>query len=361
MTENKENLLKELSEKLSTGELTHNEVLNLLNSTTQTLTKETSKEESSSSDKLDTSSTTNNIDSIPQKVEQEEIEKAKKPHSFSMMKILYILGIIVAISGVITFIFQIWADLRAFGHIIITLGFGLFISFIGSVLLRRKPEDSIGAIFHFIGALLIPAGLIIAIKEFDPNFISLESISVSFGMLLIFYSLLAYTHKHPLLTAFAIVSGATSASLLFTIVTGDITSQNINLYNYFAMLMGAIHIALAVMFRKGWNKKLVPLLNLYGSFIFLGGAFILIIDSILWQLIYFCILITGIYLSIKLKSRSILIINTLFFFLYISHMTRIYFADSLGWALSLIIIGFTFIGISYTSLLINKKFIKEKI
>lgn len=65
---------------------------------------------------------------------------------------LYVLGIAIVIIGIIIFISQIWYDLGSFGRIIITLGLGFLFAAIGSLLLKNKPDENIGAIFHFIGA-----------------------------------------------------------------------------------------------------------------------------------------------------------------------------------------------------------------
>jgi len=58
-----------------------------------------------------------------------------------------------------------------------------------------------------------------------------------------------------------------------------------------------------------------------------------------------------------MRSRSILVMSTLFLIAHVSYITGEYFADSLGWPISLVILGFVFIGLGYVSISVNKKYI----
>ena len=66
----------------------------------------------------------------------------------------------------------------------------------------------------------------------------------------------------------------------------------------------------------------------------------------------------GVFLSVYMKSRSVLIASTLFLVAHVVYITSEYFADSLGWPISLVLLGFVFIGLGYGSVTINKKYIK---
>jgi len=84
-----------------------------------------------------------------------------------------------------------------------------------------------------------------------------------------------------------------------------------------------------------------------------------VFDSELWQFLYFLVIFGGLYLSIYLKSQIILVMSTIFLIAHISYITSEYFADSLGWPISLVILGFIFIGLGYASVNINKKYINS--
>jgi len=91
---NKEELLQELSAKVSAGELSREEVMSRLN--------------------------------LPTAQVDEESEK-KFPH-FSVTNMLYVLGAAIVIIGIVTFVDQIWRDIGSFGRISVTLGLGLLIA-----------------------------------------------------------------------------------------------------------------------------------------------------------------------------------------------------------------------------------------
>src|SRR3989338_1775946 len=55
--------------------------------------------------------------------------------SFSMTKMLYVLGAAIVVVGIVIFVYQIWEDIGSFGRISVTLVLGLLITAIGSFFL----------------------------------------------------------------------------------------------------------------------------------------------------------------------------------------------------------------------------------
>ena len=323
---NKEELLQELSVKISNGELSREEVLSRL--------------------------------SFAPAIRQENDGGTKGFSHFSVTKMLYVLGAAIVIIGIVIFVAQIWDDIGSFGRIAVTLGLGLLIAAIGSMLLKQKPEDNIGPIFHFIGGMLIPGGAIVTLSELEVDFVSLWPVAITFGVIFAFYLLLNTIHKHPILTFFAIANGTAFIYLLVEAIVKGPYYRHEDLYAYLTMIIGASYLLLSHAFREGWNKHLIGALYFFGSGGFLGAAFSQVFDSVPWQLLYFLIVLGGLFLSVYMKSRSILVMSTLFLIAHVSYITSEYFADSLGWPISLVILGFVFIGLGYASVTINKKYIK---
>jgi CHASE2 domain-containing sensor protein len=112
-------------------------------------------------------------------------------------------------------------------------------------------------------------------------------------------------------------------------------------------------------FKNNWNKPIVGLLNFFGSAGFLGACFAQVDGSIIWQLLFFILAIGGLAFSILLKSKGVLVVSTLFLIAHFVYITSEYFADSIGWPISLVVLGFAFIGLGYVSININKKYFKE--
>jgi len=325
---NKEELLQELSAKISVGEISREEVAGWLNLT-----------------------------SVPT-TQKEDEEGASKLSHFSVTKMLYVLGVAIVVIGIIIFIAQIWNDIGSFGRISITLGLGFLVAVIGSVLLKQKPEDNIGSIFHFIGGMLIPGGAVVTLYELNIDLVSLWPLAIAFGAIFVFYLLLNTVHKNAVLTFFAIVNGTAFIYLLVEAIVDGPIYRHYDLYAYLTMVIGASYLLLAHSFREGWNKGLIRTLYFFGSVGFLGAAFSQVFDSGIWQMLYFLVVIGGLFLAVYMRSGSILAISTIFLIVHVSYITGKYFASSLGWPFALIILGFVFIGLGYTSIKINKKYIQ---
>lgn len=324
---NKEELLQELSSKVSVGEISREEVMSRLN--------------------------------IEPAMQREDEESTKKISHFSITKMLYVLGAVIVIIGIAFFVAQVWYDIGSFGRIVVTLGLGLLTTAIGSVLLKQKPEEKIGPIFHVIGGVLIPGGAMVTLSELSVEVVSLWPVTFTFGIIFIFYLLLNSVHKNAILTFFAIANGT---AFIYLLVDSMVDGQYYNhgdLYAYLTMVIGASYLLLAQHFREGWNKELVGVLYFFGITGFLGAAFSQVFDSVPWQMLYFLIVIGGLFLSIYMKSRSILVMSTLFLIAHVSYITSEYFADSIGWPISLVILGFIFIGLGYSSVTINKKYLTK--
>jgi hypothetical protein len=321
----REELLKELSEKIDKGELSRDEVVSRLH--------------------------------LGPAIQPHGNELTKRAFQFSLAKMLYVLGTIIVIIGIVAFVTQIWEDIGSSARIAVTLGLGILIAAIGSVLLRQRPGEAIGVIFHVIGGLLIPGGVTVTMHELaDPGVasVSLWPLTIAFGIVLIFYLLLTVIHKHPILTFFAIANGTVFTYLLVEASFGDPPGD---LYAYLTMVLSVSYLLFAYGFRDGWNKPLIGILRFLGVSGFLGSAFSQVFDSVPWQLLYFIIVIGGVTLSVYLRSRTILVISSFFLVCHISYITGEHFADSLGWPVTLVILGFVFLAVGYASFTISRKYI----
>lgn len=324
---NKEELLRELAAKVSAGEISKEEVASRLN--------------------------------LSPAARHEGGGARKEESNFSVTKILYILGAAIVLIGIVIFVGQLWDDIPSLGRIVVTLGLGLLMAAIGSMLLKQKPGDGIGPIFHFIGGMLIPGGAMVALYEFNFLQASTWPTVISFAAIFAFYLLLNEVHKHPILTFFAIANGTAFIYILMEAIIDGSYYMHGDVYAYLTMVIGASYLLLAHAFRDGWNRKLIGLLYFFGITGILGAGFSQVFDSIPFQIIYFFMVLGGIFLSAYMRSTSILVMSTIFLIAHVSYITGEYFADSLGWPISLVILGFLFIGLGYASITINRKYIKR--
>jgi hypothetical protein len=284
------------------------------------------------------------------------LPETKESSHFTVTSMLYVFGAAVAIIGLVIFIGQIWDDLGSLAHITITLVLGLLLTVLGASLLKQKPTDNIGPVFHFLGGMLIPGGALVTLEELSVDIDTIWPVAITFGAIFAFYLLLNSSQKHPILTFFSIANGTTFLYLLIGAID-DFRSDD--LYVYLTMLIGATYLLLAKSFKNGWNSKLLGLLYFFGTLGILGAGFIQALEYGTWELFYFLIIFTCLYLSVYMKSRIILVLSTLFLIAHVSYITSEYFADSLGWPISLILLGFVIIGLGYGSVHINQTYLKR--
>ncbi|HEY4496887.1 MAG TPA: DUF2157 domain-containing protein, partial [Candidatus Paceibacterota bacterium] len=317
MNMNKEDLLQELAIKVNLGEISREEVTARLQSVRPT--------------------SGNGVDS--------------EGSHFNVTKMLYVLGGAIVIVGIGIFIARIWTDIGSLGRIAVTLGLGLTLALIGSLLFKKEKGGDIGSVFHFLGGFLISGGATVALSEFniknDWAFVATSATTF------LFYMLLSGFHKRAILTFFAIANATSTIYLILNAIIGGPfrgTFQIEDIYKYTTILIGISYILLAYAFKTGWSSKLIGALYFFGSIFFLSPAFTNIFDSMFWQFIYLIFLSVGFSASVYIRSRIVLIFSTIFLLAYISYITSEYFADSIGWPISLVILGLSFIGLGYASI-----------
>lgn len=320
----KEELLQELTVKLSTGEISQSELLARMN------------------------------------MPEVSIEKPKTDRNFSLNKTLYLVGGAIVTIGLVIFFQQIWNDLGSLGRIFVTLGVGLIMAISGSLFMQRRPDDSIGSVFHAIGGFMIPGGAAVFLNEVAPENDSVWPIVFIFGCLSLFYFLLTSHHRKVVLTLFLIANTTAFIYSLYYAVAENTLYDGWHLLAYLTILIGAVYIVLANQFKGTWNAPLVRALYFFGSAGVYISAFSLVVDMEGLAIFYFFLVLGGLYISILERSRTLLITSTLALIVHVAYITGKYFADSLGWPLSLILLGFIFIGLGYMSIRINKLYISRQ-
>lgn len=299
-------------------------------------------------------------------MKREEVEQmlrnipqiGKKGWNFSITRMLYFIGAAIVIVGIIIFVAQIWKDIGSIGRITVTFGLGMLFALLGSILMKQKPNESIGSVFHTIGGVLIPGGSMVILSELNRGYASIWPVTLTIGVIFLFYILLTTIHKRAILTFFAIANGTSFIYLLVESLLQQGTYRIDDIYVYVTMVVGICYLLLSHSFRNTWNKDLINILNFFGSTAVLGAAITQVDLHVSWQLFYFVLVGMGLLVSIYLQSRIILIMSTLFLIGHISFITGKYFANSIGWPLALVLLGLIFIALGYSSFKIGKKYIK---
>lgn len=278
-------------------------------------------------------------------------------HYFSLINILYALGGVILLAGIIVLFSQIWLLIGSSGRIAVTLGLGIILSLSG--LMISKVNKYLEFIFQFIAGLLIPIGAMVSLFELGGDLQTVLSWQgvFTFSLVFIYYLILYQINPNSLLAFFSIQNG----SFLFYITTFTIAKDDltINLYVYTIMTMSIAYYLLAQAFNRKWHKFVINYLYLISAVGFLGAAFSRIGD-IVWQIAYVFIILGFFYLAVLAKNKIILWTSAVFSFAYLIYITREYFSGLIGWPLALLILGFLLLTIGYLSAKISQKYIKNK-
>lgn len=272
-------------------------------------------------------------------------------------KILYVLGAAIVLVGLVIFVQRIWDQIGSIGRVLVTLGMGAVFTASGVALSKSRPNENIGSLFLAIGGILIPGGSMVLLHEIIGDSITNWNITFVFGVIFVFYLALAFSLKNVVLTLFTIANGTAFVYWFVFAILDKSYYQNGDIIAYLTMIIGLSYLLMGNSFKNTWNSRLTASLYFLGSFGFLGACFSQIFDNNFWLLIFPLLVIGGLFISVMVRGKGILIVSTLYLVAYVSYITGKYFAGSLGWPLSLIALGLIFIGLGYMSININKKYL----
>lgn len=282
----------------------------------------------------------------------------------STVEILYYIGGGVVALGIAIFVSQNWTHLSSLTRILATLGSGISAYIVGVLLGQRKKLEKVSYAFYLISALVLPLGLAVTfdIAGYDTGAYGVQSI-ISLILFITFFLSYLLNRKNNVLLLFSIMF----ASLLYYSFMAFLFGKTPNWEKRFAYLTigaGLSYCFLGHAFLKSSAKVLTKSLYNFGilfvlaAAMFLGGWEAETTMEIIWQATFPFIAFGAIYLSVFLKSRAFLIWGTLFLMGYILKVSSVYFSDSLGWPLALVIAGLLMILLGYSSVTFRKKYLK---
>jgi len=321
---NKETLLAELRKGLSAGTLTKNDILPLFDSSTQ--------------DKEGTQS--------------------------KIAMLLYYIGGLVMFLGIAFFVGQEWGTMGSAARILVTLGFGILFFVAATILTLRKSFLGISDAFQLIAGLLVPSGVFVTLYELGYR-------DGSYGKSLIFLALgilwfVTYLSQKRVVTAiFSILFGSIAYLLFVTTYLSKLTTfPTWDPSLYLLCGLGLSYLAIGYALKERFLKSLSGPLYFIGTPIVLGTIMALQgyapDQRIFWELSYPALLFGGLYLSVYLRSRSILVFSSLFLIGYVVKIMFEYFDDRLSGPLLFIFAGMVIMATGYLTLYLNRRYFKAK-
>jgi hypothetical protein len=323
---NKDQLLRELSTLLKSGDLTEREVMQA-------------------------------IGTKPPKPVTNKSSLASR-----LSAVLYYIGGGIVFLGMVFLIAQKWGQFETGMKIFVTLGSGIAAFVVGVLFSNQQRLGAAGPAFFLISALLLPTGLFVTYDEagIDVEILTaqIQIAGVLFAAYLGAYSVI----RNNVLLTFALIFGTW---LFFAttnyMVRGAPMIDDWEFINYRILFAGLAYMLLGYSFVGTDREVLTGWLYAFGVVGFLGAGFALgewkPSQSVFWETIYPGLVFGIIFLSTHIKSRIFLIFGSLALGAYLTKITAEYFADSLGWAFSLVLVGFLLMGVAYLAVRVNRHYV----
>lgn len=282
-------------------------------------------------------------------------------------RVLYALGGIIALIGVVVLVSDNWQELGIVGRLLVTLGFSLVTYIAAMVLHQKRIQNTMAQVFMLLSAVVSPIAaytLLDSLGVTDPFEVT-NQVGIACVIFVIYVVALFVTRFNIL----HIISGMAFSWAYYAIVAWMIKGSGFgpdilrDIAVYTSMILGFGFLAysswLKQMLKQKFSIELRKVSSLYNA-----AAFILVLFPALflvgiWDLLYAFLVLGAIMVSINLRTTSGLILSAIALGGYIIHMSSKYFADSIGWAVTLVVIGFLVIGLGYLTYYLNRKYIAK--
>ena len=276
--------------------------------------------------------------------------------------VLYYIGGGVVFLGLVFLIAQEWRHFNSTMKIFVTLGSGVAAFVVGVLLSQHKKLGAAGPAFFLLSALLLPVGLLVTYDEagIDPETL-MTQIQIA-GLLTAVYTTSHLVFRQNVLLIFAIFFG-TWFIFIFTnhLVGGAPVFDDYRFVSYRILFGGLAYMFLGHAFFGTARGVVSGWLYGMGVIAFLGAGLALgewkPHQNVFWESIYPGLIFGVIFLSTHLKSKTFLIFGSLALGVYLTKITAEYFSDSLGWAFSLVVVGFLLMGVAYLAVRIKRQYI----
>lgn len=276
--------------------------------------------------------------------------------------VLYYIGGGIVFLGLVFLIGQEWRHFGSGMKIFVTLGSGLAAFATGVLLSHQQRLGAAGPAFFLISALLLPGGLMVTYNEAGIDVDGMvEQIQIA-GILFAAYLGGYVVIRKNVMLVFSFIFG-TWFFLAFSdfLVRGAPMLDDWQFVNYRVLMAGLAYMLLGYSFVGSEREPLSGWLYGFGVMGFLGAGLALgewkPHQNVFWEAVYPGLVFGILFLSTHVKSRILLVVASLALGTYLTKITAEYFSDSLGWAFSMVLVGFMLMGVAYFAVRVNRKYV----
>ena len=310
------------------------------------------------------------------------------------------LGAIFILAGISTYIGTFWTTMGGVMRVVVTLGVGYILLIVLISALHEKKYPKLIMPLALAAVFMLTGGWFVFIHEVFPHGDNwrLATLSV-FGIMALHQGVLFKKYQRTVLafTALVLVYGFLEVGLemldlpagfiaiilgasLFLVATElEKTEHSVlaeaafliglcwlngGLFDRVAIASGSANWAALLtgvcvmsgaygLHKTGRQHRLVGLGYLFGSIMAYTGLFDLV-NKTPFELLYFAVTASMLYICLRLQSRALLLTTVIAMLSYIGYFTAQHFVDSLGWPVSLVLMGVAFMGVSTLAIKVKR-------
>jgi hypothetical protein len=267
-----------------------------------------------------------------------------------LVRVLGVIGGTFVFAGVAVFIGLQWDGMTSAARVVITLGSGLAAFALAVIAHGDRRFERAATPLFLMAAALVPTGLLVLFDEYGSGgdwrwavLVTSATVAAQFGA--------AFTSIRRSTLLFVSAFFATWAAVAMLDLL-DIDDEVI------ALVVGSSVVLAAIGVDRTRHGVITPAWYLSGAVAALGGFFELVRESRA-ELLFPVVASAVVYLSVAVRSRTLLVVATLAILAYTMWFTSEHFADSVGWPIVLIIFGLLLIGMSALAVRIDRRYLRS--
>ncbi len=263
-----------------------------------------------------------------------------------LVRVLGYLGSTLIFGGLALFIGMKWNDLNSPARVIITYGPGLVAFILGIITMKDERFKNAATPLFLKSAILQPFGMFVFLHEYGSGDDAQLAALVVFGIVALQFlgAFLMFQRTTLLFFGYLFWNAATGILLDRAHVPGDQLGIGLGL----SIMMVAWGID------RTEHRGIAPFWYFLGSVGLLWSLFD-VVDRTPFDTAYLAIAAFMMFLSVRMHSRTLLLVSTFALLGFLGYYTNQYFKDMVGWPIALMVMGFLLVGISYYAVKLGQK------
>jgi len=259
------------------------------------------------------------------------------------------LGGTFVFAGLCVFVGTFWDEMNSAARIVVTLGSGIVALILSHIATVTPRHEKLATPLYLMAVVLQPTGLLIAFSELstggDPLHAQLAVSAVMHVQCLLLFA----RHRRTTPLFFALFFGFAALATVLELLEAD---PELN-----GLVVGATCFLVTIAVQRTEHAGITPFWFLVAA-VLLQVSLFEILEDAAFEMTFVALPCALVYFSTSLRSRTLLAAGTLGMLLYIGYFTGEHFADSLGWPIALIVIGFAMMALGTAAVRIHRRYIR---